>query len=437
MAEDTFYDIHMHAFNLSHPYFRAFVQRFKINQLLTVVAIVSILAHVPIIRRFILSLINKMLKRIRNLLAVMENDIGSFLLVTENCLREDGNPLLDDNGLHIGGKTYQKVVLTPLLMDFGRKGIEEDPTIHYGRPSEKPIVEQVVDVFNAIKKYKNTSSSGKLSEKYSFLSTNTKRVFEIYPFLGLNTKNYDMPRLKKMLDKYFGSYTGDRDDLFHNIGQFDGDIEHLGSNFFAGIKVYPPLGFDPWPDNKGKDAAELSKVMHLYQYCSDKGIPVTAHSSEGGFVAISRKEQKNYTAISKWEKVLQHYPNLKLNLAHFPMQEKILIFLPNPWKPRLKAILKIVLNEDYKNVYVDFSNRAVSDKYYKSLRKVIDKLSDKEKTTLKERILFGSDFAINLMSIESYNKYLDIFSKNTSFGDEEKNSFCGTNPERFLFGKTK
>jgi len=25
----TFYDIHMHAFNLSHPYFLAFVNRFK------------------------------------------------------------------------------------------------------------------------------------------------------------------------------------------------------------------------------------------------------------------------------------------------------------------------------------------------------------------------------------------------------------------------
>ena len=115
------------------------------------------------------------------------------------------------------------------------------------------------------------------------------------------------------------------------------------------------------------------------------------------------------------------------------MQEKILMFLPNLWKPRLKAILKIVLNEDYKNVYVDFSNRAVSDKYYKSLRKVIDKLSDKEKAMLNERILFGSDFAVNLMSIESYNKYLDIFSKDTSFGDEEKRSFCCTNSERFLF----
>jgi hypothetical protein len=363
----------------------------------------------------------------------MENDIGSFLLVTENCLREDENQLLKNDGLYIGGKVYKKIVLTPLMMDFGLKGIKEDKTIHYGRPSEKPIVEQVTDVFNAIKKYKNAKSSAKLAEKYPSLGSGTNRVFEIYPFLGLNTKIYDISRIEKMLYKYFGSYTGLRDDLLANMGKFDGDIEQIGSNFFAGIKVYPPLDFDPWPDDKNtnEDAMELLKVIYLYQYCSDKGIPITAHSSEGGFVTINREQRKNYTAISKWEKVLKHYPNLKLNLAHLPMREKILMTFPNFTHPRLNAILRIVLNNE--NVYVDFSNRAINDKYYKSLRKVIDNLPVEQKTKLTERILFGSDFTVNLMSIESYNKYLDIFSQTGYLTPEEKDSFCCTNPERFLF----
>ena len=427
MAEDTFYDIHMHAFNLSHPYFSAFVKRFRIHQLLTVVAIISVLAHVPILRRLILFFVNRMLKRVRNLLAVMENDIGSFLLASENCLREDENPLLKNDGFHIGGKTYERIVLTPLMMDFGLKGIKEDPTIHYGRPSEKPIVEQVTDVFNAIKKYKNASSSSKLSEKYPFLSASTNRVLEIYPFLGLNTKNYDMPRIGRMMDKYFGDYTGSRNDLSKNMGQFDGDIEHIESNFLAGIKVYPPLGFDPWPDSK----EDLEKVSYLYSYCCKKGIPVTSHGSKGGFVMVKKSELRNYTRISKWEEVLRHFPELKLNLAHLPMREKILMIFPNFKHPRLKAMLRIVLNNE--NVYVDFSNRAINDKYYKSLRKVIDNLPDEQKTKLTDRILFGSDFTVNLMSIESYNKYLDIFSKTGYLTPEEKGSFCCTNPERFLF----
>ena len=92
---------------------------------------------------------------------------------------------------------------------------------------------------------------------------------------------------------------------------------------------------------------------------------------------------------------------------------------------------------DYDNVFIDFSNRAVNDKYYISLKRLIESSSGELKAKLKRRIVFGSDFTINLMSIESYNRYLDIFSKNTSFDDEEKNSFCYTNPERFLFSKTK
>lgn len=432
MEENTFYDIHMHAFNLSHPDFRAFISRFrmdvyKMDLLLIIAGFISFIALFPIFRRFIKSITDRILNKISNLLSVMENDTGSLFLLTEDCAREDKNPLLDDSGLHIGGKAYKRMVLTPLMMDFGRKGSKDNLRIHYQKPSEKPIVEQVIDVFNGIRKYKNANSSSDLREKYPYLTQNTNRIIEIYPFLGLATKNYDMPRIKKMLDKYFGEYAGSRTDLANNMGKFDGNIENIGSNFFAGIKVYPPLGFDPWPDNK----EELEKVSHLYSYCCKKDIPITCHGSKGGFVVVKKRELRNYTRISKWEEVMRHFPELKLNLAHLPMREKILMIFPNLKHPRLKAMLRIVLNNE--NVYVDFSNRAINDKYYKSLRKVIDNLPAEQKTKLTERILFGSDFTVNLMSIESYNKYLDIFSKTGYLTPEEKDSFCCVNPERFLF----
>ena len=438
MAEDTFYDLHMHALNLSHPYFRAFIKRFKIDWLMVIVAVISVLALIPGVRRIIFSFINRILRRIRNLLSVMENDIGSFFLITENCIREAENQLLTDNGLVIGGKTYTKFVLTPLMMDFGRKGVEEDSDVHYGKPSEKPIVEQVTDVFNAIKKYKKAVSSASLTRKYPYLTQNTSRIFEIYPFLGLNTKNYDMTQLEKLLKKYFDNYHGSRDDLAANQGKFSGDIDDLKSNYFAGIKVYPPLGFDPWPEEQ----ENLDKVKYLYSYCCDKGIPITAHGSAGGFVAVSnKKDLKKFTSIAKWVTVLKEYPTLKLNLAHFPMQEKIMWIIPDFRHPRLKAILSLLLTREngnikYENVYVDFSNRAVSDKYYKSLKKVIDEQSEDDREIMKSRILFGSDYTVNLMTkeIDSYNKYLDIFSKTELLEPEEKHSFCCTNPERFLFG---
>lgn len=412
--KEKFYDIHMHAMNLSHPYLLAFIRRLNIHQILVFNAILGPFASL---------VLGMNLNKINNILAVMENDIGSFFLLIEDYLKEKEkgkSPLLSYGKLHIGGNVYSKIVLTPLIIDFGYKNIKDNPNIYYNKPSRKPIVEQVIDVFNGIKKYRRVSDN--INQHYG--------IFEIYPFLGLNTRNYGMRRIRKMLNKYFSGYQRSRVQLNNNMGKFDGDIEHLGNNSFAGIKVYPPLGFDPWPDNEN----ELAKVRYLYGYCCQKGIPITAHGSEGGFVAVPKEEVKNYTAISKWERVLseKEYSRLKLNLAHFPAQARLQG--KSSQSKRLGEILSLVLNHE--NVYVDFANNAVNEKYYASLEKLLEELPGKLRRKLKSRILFGSDFPINLLSIESYNRYLNTFSKSTSFNDKEKDAFCHANPERFLFSKT-
>ncbi len=393
----------MHAFNLSHPSLLAFIQRLKIHRYLILNSFLGPLASLLIGANF---------NKVKNLLAVMENDIGSYFLMLEEYLKKGGdNALLRDGKLYIGGNVYSSIVLTPLMMDFGYKGIKDNKDIYYNQPPQKPIVEQVVDVFNGIKKYQEKSPH---------------KIFEIYPFLGITPINYDMGRIEKMLEKYFGGYHGSRDDFKRNIGAFDGDIEHLGSNYFSGIKLYPPLGFDPWPD----DAQERKKVECIYDYCCQKHIPVTAHGSEGGFVVVSPpKLAKQYASVSKWESVLSEYPELRLNLAHFPIGEKTLWLFPRT--KRLKETLHLVKN--YPNVYVDFSNRAIKVQYYTDLAKLIKEESDKHQFDLSKRILFGSDFMINLMSIESYNYYLEIFSGSGSFNAKEKDDFCSTNPGQFIF----
>ena len=434
MDNDAFYDIHMHSFNLSHPSFSLFIKRFKISNFLLVIgallAPLLLLLILPLLLaapRVITYFTDRLFRRARNLLSVMESDIGSFFLTMEDCLRERPHQLLIEDGLHIGGTTYKSVVLTPLMMDFGYKSKKEDKTVHY-QPSEKPIVAQVVDVFSAIRKYRSSVSTTGLAEKFPYLKANTSRIFEIYPFLGLNTRNYKTQELKTMLKKYFREYQKKRDDFKKELGRFDGDIEHLKSNFFAGVKVYPPLGFDPWP----KDARLLNRVRHLYKYCSLKRIPITCHGSTGGFVTVSRKQKKNFTAIAKWKEVLTHYPSLKLNVAHFPANGRRFGFLPPAEKDRLDAIIPLV--QTYENVYVDFSYRATGDKYYSLLKKVIEKQpGDDKKKKLTERILFGSDFCVNLFSVNSYNEYLRIFSETSHLTEPQKHLFCSLNPERFLF----
>lgn len=439
--DGTFFDIHMHALNLSHPYFYAFIKRYKLDMRWFLgIGIISLLAYIagkiPFLGNAVRGFITRKQNTFNNLLSVLENDIGSFFLITEDCLRENENPLLNSGGLTIGTRKYKSMVLTPLMMDFGYKGKKKDSDFHYSRPAEKPIVEQVTDVFNAIKKYKQsvaTRPDDDLCRKFPSLEPGTTRVIEIYPFLGINTQNYKLDKIKTMLDQYFTGYTGSRGALLKNMGQFDGNIGNIKSNYFAGVKVYPPLGFDPWP----ADVDEKKKVEYLYCYCAKHGIPITSHGGDGGFIAIDDKNDlRDFTSMSRWKSVLEHYPSLKLNIAHLPAE-----FWPRRVfasvqyrleKQRLMAIVELVIEKE--NVYTDFSCRALNDNYYLCLKEVIgSRSSEDDKVKLRSRIMFGSDYAVSLGSIESYNRYLEIFSRTRHLTDGEKHLFCSVNPERFLF----
>jgi len=50
-----------------------------------------------------------------------------------------------------------------------------------------------------------------------------------------------------------------------------------------------------------------------------------------------------------------------------------------------------------------------------------------------QRILFGSDFAVNLLWSESYNAYVGLFRETTTLTPESKRALCSINPESFLF----
>jgi predicted TIM-barrel fold metal-dependent hydrolase len=86
-----------------------------------------------------------------------------------------------------------------------------------------------------------------------------------------------------------------------------------------------------------------------------------------------------------------------------------------------------------RNVYVDISCRATNEKYYQDLATFLDGLEEDERSTLMDHLLFGSDFAVNLMWIESYNRYIALFSETKALKPEEKLALCSTNPARFLF----
>lgn len=400
--EKLFYDIHCHAFNLSHPNLLAFVRRLEIPK-----SWALLLYYVlgPLLPFFLMKLIKekKVIKTYENLLSILENDIGSIFHLMDQCMHGEEKHLIKDGKLSIGGNTYDRMVLTPLLMDFGYKNLLKTD-IHYRELPEKPIVEQVIDVFNGIKKYQRKHRDNGL--------------FLIYPFLGINTKNYELRHVEKMLEKYFGTYQGNESALREKMGQFTGDIDEMRSNFFAGVKVYPLLGFDPWPDG---DLQELKKVQCLYEYCMAKQIPITSHCSDEGFTVVEKKDGQAFSSVEKWAKVLSEYPELKVNLAHFGSEKK-------KTRPQLDLIMR------YENFYVDISYIAYEDAYYQTLRGLIDGFqSAAERERVMSRVLFGSDFMMSLKHVNSYSGFVQIFDKTKYFTSEEKNILGSRNPERFLF----
>jgi hypothetical protein len=465
-----FYDSHCHMMNLSHPNLTAIIKRiyfevirplllkylkfillvpvvlwllikfafsltyleafYKLSLITGGFLIVMLLVFsIPAIRKCMVKLMKKKLSKVMNLLAIMETDIGDCFIQMEEDLRKN---IAMNDGLIISGNSdknvYDKIVLTPLIMDFNLKD-DGHSTLPY-KVRWKPIVAQVEDLCIGIRDY-YVHRDDYITPLYGDIEP----LFQIIPFMGINTKNYDMKGLARrdgisilledLLEKNFGKFKDDKTPEMRRASlfaikwkDFDGSIGSICSHYFMGIKVYPPLGFDPWPE----DLTELEKVKYMYEFTIENNIPITAHCSPGGFLV--NDAFKDFSSPFKWASVLENYPALRLNLAHFGGVEK------PAWREK---ILELILEHDYKNFYTDISYQGVHKNSYDSLKKIFDRYQNDQKRRLSERVIFGTDFMINLQDIKSYSEYLSYFIEAKTFTPEEKDLMCRKNAERFLF----
>lgn len=472
----VFYDVHCHLMNLSHPNLTAMLGRtfrdampkrivgflkkldslhlvpklivwlllfLPLLLLLTTALIIALSASLLLIapsgRNALLGKIKGKTTSIANLLAVMETDIGDCLIQLEEELRRQHAA---KGGLTLYGdgeeKVYDRIVLTPLIMDFGLKNYQNSTSPYKIR--WKPVVAQVEDLFLGIRDY--------YRHRNTYLHSPDGPVpplFQIHPFMGLNTRNYRLQSspcdesgsssLEELLDKHFSGFEHDttpemrrRKLSERDWSTFSGNIESIGPHDFAGIKVYPPLGFNPWPeDGEGyADEDELQrerdKVRYLYGFCIRHHIPVTAHCSEGGFLVD--RQYRNFSSPAKWAKVLEQkeYGQLRLNLAHFGGAEN------SEWRDMVAALML-----RHENVYTDMSYQGVDRESYGRIRQFLDRHTPEERKRMTEKIIFGSDFMINLQDIGTYSAYLRAFAETDAFTMEEKERLCHRNAMRFLY----
>lgn len=189
---------------------------------------------------------------------------------------------------------------------------------------------------------------------------------------------------------------------------------YIENEKYAGIKLYPSLGF--FPDDE--------RLKEVYAYAEAHGIPVTTHcipknqnyyrgkishadrekariiQDQAGEQGAGNKDfAQYYNHPYWWSRVLEQFPRLKLNLAHFGGKDEWNKYLDEP--PLKKEsesggypfrqnwfyqIRKLIENEAWPNVYADISFTVFDARLYPLLKTMIAF----EKT--RDYILFGSDF---------------------------------------------
>lgn len=451
MKTNKFYDVHYHAMDLSHANITAFADRFINNESLIKSFLRKTISRwqkvifsliMPLIGPFIpystlakrvVAILNKQ-KKVRNLLSFMETSVLYDFLIVEYFLKNKGPHhhaiISENNEFEVAGQIFNKMVICPLIMDFGYPNIKNADYV-YNIPPQKPITSQIEDLFKAIRNYytKEISIDTKSLAIKKFEIKDKKfdkdnELLEIYPFMGINTANYELPQIKKMLDKYFSKFLKEdtkearQNKLYQAMGEFDGNLEDEENckNIFAGIKFYPPLGFNPWPES----CSELEKVEYLYKYCIDRNIPIVTHCSTGGFVASP--EHKDFSnPNTHWNQVLndERFHDLKIDFAHFGENDEA-------W---INKIMEFASNSNH-NVYADFSSNGDNPEYYTKLKKQLESHDNQA----DHKVMYGSDFMINLLKVNSLNEYMNYFIKTKHLTDEQKIKFIQTNPEEFLFG---
>ena len=219
--------------------------------------------------------------------------------------------------------------------------------------------------------------------------------------------------------------------------------KYIEEHHFSGIKLYPALGFFP-------DDPRLDEV---YAYAEQHQIPITTHcipknknhfryrptqnmidKARERFPFYNEKDSSSSYDFAKYLNhpdnyiyVLEKFPKLKINIAHFGGNEEWNNYLDisdenfkleRSW---YSLIRKMIIN--YENVYADISFTVYDDKLYPLLRNLLNT------PKAKNKVLFGSDF---YMLQKDYSERRFGIDVRGYLNDEEYWLIAEQNPKAFL-----
>lgn len=232
-------------------------------------------------------------------------------------------------------------------------------------------------------------------------------------------------------------------------GIFDMFLRHVvEEKNFKGVKIYCPNGYTP-TDPMLFGIQEGDECV--YSICERLGIPIIAHCSRGGFATYQKaicvsghimdKDLQNILPVHDfeldfehdldhrnsmvyevcarlnhprlWELVLERYPNLKLDLAHWGGESA-------EWRGMITEMLR-----KYPNLHTDLA--CTEEKYF---LEQVKELTDPSKEFLHEKVLYGSDYHILMLFSDSIDSYLKMFLSNLPKALWDRISI--TNPKNFF-----
>jgi hypothetical protein len=217
------------------------------------------------------------------------------------------------------------------------------------------------------------------------------------------------------------------------------NVAFCSENPFFGVKIYPALGYDPsdfrlWP---------------IYEICEKYQIPILTHCGgesistnklkfiifEGDKESILDCSDRKEVAYElnnpkRWTIILEKFPKLKINFAHFGGYETWESPSEINYKGQIRKECIFDFMRKYDNVYADFSYNLVEINLFKNLREIL--VSDAK---ILSRTLFGTDYWV-------VNKEGDLLKEQKIFLDEMDRNYkkikissllTSTNPKKYLF----
>ena len=161
-----------------------------------------------------------------------------------------------------------------------------------------------------------------------------------------------------------------------------------GSTIFAGIKMYPPLGYKPFDDRFGiKDSEGKytgNRIEKFYELCNEKKVPVLAHCSPGGIVThdsrkymeFDKKENELIKFDHAGEKTKNEYNKLKEE------RERLQKYIDSNWDDasdsmsfRLSSIKRIMAEMRNRERDCYFANEYVHPKNWEPVIKEYENIN--------------------------------------------------------------